>query len=189
MGKITKKSERDLSKSPVHSDQSSHPPHQQRETRVTPSPHGILVSPEELCSALFDMSADGIIQCDLTGIITDANPAFCRMTGYAREDLTGRNYRDITHPDWLEPEQLSINKAIAEKCEYACYEKSYLTSSNQELPVSLTSWVARTGQGKAVGYIAFVRDITETRQKEFSLRQDRILVEGEVQRRTAELEN
>lgn len=38
-------------------------------------------------------------QTDINGIITYASDAFCKISGYAREELIGKNHRIIRHPD------------------------------------------------------------------------------------------
>jgi diguanylate cyclase (GGDEF)-like protein/PAS domain S-box-containing protein len=42
---------------------------------------------------VFEATAEGIIVTDRTGAIVQANPAFCAMTGYTRDELLGQNPR------------------------------------------------------------------------------------------------
>jgi diguanylate cyclase (GGDEF)-like protein/PAS domain S-box-containing protein len=46
-----------------------------------------------LALQIFESTAEGIIVTDRTGAIVQANPAFCAMTGYTREELLGQNPR------------------------------------------------------------------------------------------------
>ena len=52
---------------------------------------------------LVDANIIGIIIWDLEGRILEANDAFLRMLGYAREDLVTRriSWTDVTPPEWL----------------------------------------------------------------------------------------
>ena len=36
---------------------------------------------------------------DLRGVITYANPAFCRIAGYQVDELVGHNHNLVRHPD------------------------------------------------------------------------------------------
>ncbi len=53
------------------------------------------------CRAIFAVSSDGLVVTDLErGLVVEANPAFCRMHGYAREELIGRPPTQFVHPDF-----------------------------------------------------------------------------------------
>src|SRR3569623_1814738 len=41
----------------------------------------------------------GIVCATVDGRFLDVNLSFCTMLGYTREDLLGRNFSEITHPD------------------------------------------------------------------------------------------
>jgi len=59
---------------------------------------------------------------DLNGIITDVSDAFCRVSGYSREELIGKNHNIVRHPDipastfkalWKElPKQTSFESEV-----------------------------------------------------------------------------
>jgi len=44
---------------------------------------------------------DGLIisSTDLKGIITYANRTFCKIAGYSKQELTGKNHNIVRHPD------------------------------------------------------------------------------------------
>jgi PAS domain S-box-containing protein len=51
--------------------------------------------------AIFAASSDGLVVNDLeSGIVVEANPAFCRMHGYEREEIVGRHPGFFIHPDF-----------------------------------------------------------------------------------------
>jgi diguanylate cyclase (GGDEF)-like protein/PAS domain S-box-containing protein len=41
---------------------------------------------------------DGYIRADVHGVVLDANPAYCRMIGYSRDEILGRNIADFKLP-------------------------------------------------------------------------------------------
>ena len=38
-------------------------------------------------------------QTDLKGVIVDANPAFCKISGFSREEMVGHSHNIVRHPD------------------------------------------------------------------------------------------
>jgi PAS domain S-box-containing protein len=50
---------------------------------------------------IFEATSDGLIIADLHGVIVEANPAACRIYGYAYEELLGLSPTALTHPDSL----------------------------------------------------------------------------------------
>ena len=50
--------------------------------------------------AIFEASTDGLAIHTPDGLIVEANRAFCRMHGYARGDLIGRNLAELVHAEF-----------------------------------------------------------------------------------------
>jgi two-component system nitrate/nitrite sensor histidine kinase NarX len=49
--------------------------------------------------AVFAATGDGLVIYTLEGVIVEANPAFCTMNGYTREELLGQHVTMLIHPD------------------------------------------------------------------------------------------
>ncbi len=60
-----------------------------------------LRSSEQRYQTLFNASVDGLALCTPDGRIMDANPAFCRLHGYTREELLAAESFQFVHPDSL----------------------------------------------------------------------------------------
>lgn len=60
-----------------------------------------LAERERRYSALFNLSASGILLEDTEGNIVEVNDAFCNSLGYTREELIGKNARMITSPEHI----------------------------------------------------------------------------------------
>lgn len=59
-----------------------------------------LLEREEQYRRIFEATSDGLIVNDLdTGLLVEANPAFCRMHGYEYEELIGIHPTTFIHPD------------------------------------------------------------------------------------------
>jgi PAS domain S-box-containing protein len=58
-----------------------------------------LAEKEAQYRGIFEATLDGLIINELNGTIVEVNPAFCRMHGYAREELVGLHPTAFIHPD------------------------------------------------------------------------------------------
>ena len=58
-----------------------------------------LAEKEAQYRSIFEATLDGLIINELDGTIVEVNPAFCRMHGYAREELVGLHPSAVIHPD------------------------------------------------------------------------------------------
>jgi PAS domain S-box-containing protein len=52
-----------------------------------------------LFRALVENSSDGVFLIDRTGTISDASPSTIRLLGYRADQLEGRSFLDIVHPE------------------------------------------------------------------------------------------
>src|SRR5689334_15093383 len=72
--------------------------------------------------ALFDYAPDGIVIADGNSYYLDANPAICRMLGYARDELIGLHATDIVVPE----EVVHIDPALDAIKSTANYNREWL---------------------------------------------------------------
>jgi PAS domain S-box-containing protein len=55
---------------------------------------------EEQYRSVFEATDDGLNIIDLDGFYSEANPAYCKMLGYTREELIGMHYSESTFPEY-----------------------------------------------------------------------------------------
>ena len=101
---------------------------------------------------------------DLDGRYTDVNEAGCHMLGYTREEIVGKTIIDLLPPGdvgrlWQEKEDL-IGGAIR------LSEWRLRRKDGSHVPVEVSARILPDGRWQA-----FVRDISERRQREEQLRQ------------------
>jgi PAS domain S-box-containing protein len=65
----------------------------------------------------------GICVINTKGIIQEANPAFCRITGYSREDILTRLFTDIEEQE--ASDRLANHRVEILTMNEACYAGSY----------------------------------------------------------------
>ncbi|MEE1657908.1 PAS domain S-box protein [Microvirga sp. CF3062] len=122
-------------------------------------------------AAIFDQSAAGFSEADLTGRLLRVNDRFCEITGYPREELVnGRRMQDITHPDDL-PENLALFQKAIESGEPFEIEKRYIRPDGSEVWVSNTVTLIHDAAGQAHTMASVSIDLTARREAEAALRQ------------------
>ncbi|MHA2191106.1 MAG: PAS domain S-box protein [Candidatus Thorarchaeota archaeon] len=113
---------------------------------------------------LFNTSRDGIAFTTMDGFFTDANPAFVKMVGYDLEKLGTMTYYQLTAEDYLD-EEAKIHQTQVMKRGYADeYEKEYIRKDGTVFPALVRTWLLKDDENNAMGIVALVRDITESKK-------------------------
>ncbi len=115
------------------------------------------------------------------------NEAFCRLTGYSREELYNLSWAtDLTTSD---SRMIELNARKILDCTYEVqrYEKNYRGKDGGIIPIELLVHVALDSQGNILFYYSFITDISERKKREDELRRSRDEWEMRVKERTAEL--
>ncbi|MGD9780586.1 MAG: PAS domain S-box protein [Kiritimatiellia bacterium] len=135
---------------------------------------------------LFENMQDAYAAMDLRGRLLDCNPAFENLVGYSRKELLRLHLADLTPPEWMAVEM----KAIAQMRRRGYskrFEKEYVRKDGTRVPVELQGSLRRDARGRPAGFWAIMRDVSERKRAELSLRQAHDDLERRVQERTAEL--
>ena len=128
-----------------------------------------LAERESRIRRLVDANIIGIIVWRADGDILEANDAFLRMVGYAREDLVSGPVRwtDLTPPEWRENAELALAQ-ISKTGLLQPEEKEYLRKDGSRVPVMIGRVAFETGGKEGV---AFVVDLSERKEAELRLRE------------------
>jgi two-component system cell cycle sensor histidine kinase/response regulator CckA len=125
---------------------------------------------EERYRASFSNAAVGIAHVDLDGRWMLFNDAVCHITGYAREELSGKSFSEITHPDDIEADWALARRLAAGEIPSYSMEKRYIRKEGRAVWVNLTVSLMRDSAGTPLHYVAVTEDITERKQAEEELR-------------------
>jgi len=117
---------------------------------------------EEKYRTLVEASPDGVLSIDGRGIITECNTGLCRMLGYEREELLGREGRILGTRKDLDAE--AYYSAHLAQGEFLEVETEILRRDGQTLPV----WakLVRLAEPKTAGIhtVIYFRDIADRRK-------------------------
>lgn len=116
------------------------------------------------CRHLFASDVVGVIVGRFGGGITDANDAFLDLTGYARADLP------LSSDATLFPELPALNderEQVLPDAGGSSWETEVVAIDGRHIPVLVGAWQLRQAGPE---YIAFVLDLTRTKEVEVALR-------------------
>ncbi len=119
----------------------------------------------------FENAAVGIAHRDLTGRWLRINETFCDIVGFAREQLLGMSFQDITHPDDLASEQTHDQRLCEGRVPRYSIEKRYVRSNGNAVWVNLSASLQRDAVGNPSYVITVIEDISERKRLEADLRE------------------
>jgi PAS domain S-box-containing protein len=135
----------------------------------------------------FEYAPIGMAWVSPQGHFLKVNPAVCRLLGYRAQELLGMTFQEITHPDDLEADLTLLTQTLAGEIPSYRLEKRYIDKNGNLVWALLSVSLVRDEHGQPLHFISQIIDITERKQWEAALRQERSALETRVQERTIEL--
>jgi PAS domain S-box-containing protein len=131
----------------------------------------------------------GIVAFDLEGRQIYANPAFCRMVGWTREDLVGTKPPFLYWPSDAVPALNEFFLRIFTGPSFQGQEEvRFQRKDGTRFEALVLYSVLRNSRQEKVGWVLSVEDITDIKRQEEEIRRLNAELEERVRRRTAELE-
>jgi PAS domain S-box-containing protein len=117
---------------------------------------------EERYHTIFNASVDGFALCTPDGRIMEANPAFCRLHGYSREELLAAESFQFVHPSsqlrcWAFFEAASGGHSLSSEATAQRKDGSFFDAEVHGVPVHY---------GNEPHLLLIMRDITDRKQAE-----------------------
>ncbi|MEX2024503.1 MAG: PAS domain S-box protein [Thermoleophilaceae bacterium] len=96
--------------------------------------------------------------------LSEVNDAFCELTGYRREELTGLTLADITHPDDVDVSLRLAQRTFAGELPSFSVDKRYVRKGGDVVWAEVTVSAIRDEDGRPLKGLGVMRDITERRE-------------------------
>jgi two-component system cell cycle sensor histidine kinase/response regulator CckA len=130
---------------------------------------------EESYRSLVESANDIIAKVSPDGMIISLNPAFERITGWVREEWLGKKFTPLIHPDDL-PKALVVFQHSMSGETMPSSELRLLANSGSYVYVEYVT-TPLLKDGKVVGNLNVVRDITERKRAEGKIREQAALLD------------
>jgi PAS domain S-box-containing protein len=124
---------------------------------------------EEKFRKIFEESPFSMLMTGKDFGILKANNSFCQMTGYTEEDLKSFTFRNFTHPDYIEGDEISLMRLIAGEIPLYHTEKRYIRKDGSVIWGSTTVSIIRNNMGEAQYFLVMVENITARKRTESEL--------------------
>ena len=126
---------------------------------------------EERFRVTFYQAAVGIAQTGIDGRWVLLNDRFCEFLGYSPDELRGKRFIDLTHPDDREASRTSVRKLLAREVPSWSSEKRYIRKDGATVWARVGVSLVRDQHQQPLYFISVVEDITERMQAQEKLRE------------------
>ncbi|MFC1478343.1 PAS domain S-box protein [Candidatus Margulisiibacteriota bacterium] len=123
---------------------------------------------------LLETIINGVLENDLNGRITYANPAYLKMYGYKKsEEVVGKKHiwDGLKDKEAIKILKDYFNDVIREQPDPVPYHSQEVTKDGQSIDVRVDWNYLRDANGKLTGFTSIITDITESKKAEEKLNQ------------------
>ena len=126
----------------------------------------LLQQSEERFASTVELAAIGICHVDLAGRLLHVNVQMATMLGYTKEELVGKNVREISHPDDAEISEAVREQLVRGDIQTFRIEKRYLRKDGGSIWVRINTVMKWDDDGDPLHNISIVEDISESKSAE-----------------------
>jgi PAS domain S-box-containing protein len=124
---------------------------------------------EEKHRSILQSMEEGYYELDLDGKITFCNDAMCRITGYDRQDLVGRDLRTLMEQPDATLLYETIQQVLRTGEPALALEWALLRKDGDRRHVEVSVSLIRHANGQAEGFRGIARDVTQRKQADTKL--------------------
>ncbi|MCL5735759.1 MAG: PAS domain S-box protein [Actinobacteria bacterium] len=137
----------------------------------------VLSESEERFRGVFEQNSVGIALLGTDLRITKANCALCQMLGYGESELVGKTISDITAEEDVKRSLESVHSLYESGQPVLNMEKRYLRKDGEVIWGHVSASVLRGKDGKPVGTVAVISDVSARKKTEEALRLTQLSVD------------
>jgi PAS domain S-box-containing protein len=121
---------------------------------------------EERFRSIFEQGCFGVALAGLDGRLFTVNPAFAGLLGYAREELQGKHFTEITHPQDAAQSDERVGALLEGRAAQFTLEKRYMGKSGEAIWCSTNVSLLRDAAGRPSYFLTMIQDIRERKKAE-----------------------
>lgn len=125
---------------------------------------------EAKSEAIVESIEEGYYEVDVYGNIVIANDPLCRMFGYSREQLIGKNNRDLMSPESAKAIAHVYRRVFATKQPEHSVEGEIIGNDGTKRLFEFSTSLILDTNAEAIGFRGIARDVTERRRIEANLK-------------------
>ena len=144
----------------------------------------ILEQSEQKYRSLFENMKLGVMEVDLKDNITWINKAFESMSGYTLKQLKGKNAFNVFLSSTVEVKKMTKINSLRKKKKESIYEVQMKRKNGKLLDVVISGSPVIDVDGSVRGSVGIHWDVTEIREMEKALEQEKEIIQREVLKAT-----
>jgi len=119
---------------------------------------------EERFAGAFEGAAVGLMLAAPDGTVLRANRALCELTGWPEDELVGRAYEELLHPDERGADDAVIAAMLAGRTQRLATERRFLIADGGTRFVRINLSLIRTPDDTPLHFVGQIEDVTERRR-------------------------
>ncbi len=116
---------------------------------------------EERYRAMLENIEEYFYEADLLGNLIFFNDAFYKMLGFAKDELVGKNFREIMDEDTIDKAFRAFKKAYESGKPAKGFEWKLVKKDGSKCHVEMSISLIRDDEGETIGFRGIIRDVSE----------------------------
>ncbi len=119
---------------------------------------------EERFAGAFEGAAVGLMLAAPDGTVLRANRALCELTGWPEEELAGRRFDELVHPDERGADDPALEAMLSGRTQRLASERRFLVADGGTRFVRINLSLIRDPADEPLHFVGQIEDVTERRR-------------------------